>query len=79
MGEPKPTVSARPTPSPSFQRKVLATDDILDQELLTKLCTWVHGRINGGTVADVINQYYICDDETIMNITNEYNRTYGSN
>lgn len=61
------------------KRKVLTTDDILDQGLLSKLCLWIHGKIGSGSVAEVLNKYYDCDNETIDNITNEYNRTYGSN
>ena len=66
-------------PQQTFNRKVLTTDDILDQGLLSKLCLWIHGRIGSGTVAEVLNKYYDCDNETIDNITNEYNRIYGSN
>lgn len=63
----------------TFNRKALTTDDILDQELLNKLCKWIHTRIGNGSVADVVNQYYECNSETIKNITNEYNRQYGGN
>lgn len=66
-------------PQQTFNRKVLTTDDILDQGLLSKLCLWIHGKIGSGSVAEVLNKYYDCDDETIDNITYEYNRTYGSN
>jgi hypothetical protein len=63
---------------PQRQRKALTTDDIMDPEVLTKICDWLHKKADGRKLDEVLRANYIIDEETINNITNEYLRIYAS-
>lgn len=64
--------------TPNKEKKALTTDDIMDPEVLTKICDWLHKKADGRKLDDVLRAHYLIDEETINNITNEYLRRYGS-
>ena len=75
MGE-----ATRPTqPTAQRERKTLSMDDIMDEKVLNNICGWLNRNAKGRKIEDVLNSNYICDNETIRCITNEYLRTYGNN
>ena len=43
-----------------------------------KLCVWLKKNANGQKIADVMNYYYDCDEQTITCVTNEFMRLYAN-
>ena len=75
------TAEATPTAAPMREKKVITEDMILDDSLLTKLCTWLKDKYtnrknSASTVKDIIHYYYDCPEDVVNNIMSEYNRQY---
>lgn len=58
------------------KRKKLTTDDLMVEGMSERLCQWLNKNANGQKIADILNQYYDCDEQTITCVTNEYMRLY---
>ena len=67
-----------PTPVTHKPKKTLTTDDILDPEVLAKICEWLHNKAQGRKLDEMLRANYNIDEETINTITNEYLRVYAS-
>ena len=76
MGEKAKSQPQQPAPAP--QRKTLTTDNLLDSTYLAGVCDFLHKKSQGKTLAETINKYYVCDEETMTFLSNEYLRIYGS-
>lgn len=70
--------NSTPTPIAHKPRKALTTDDIMDPEVLTKICDWLHRKAEGRKLDEVLRANYEIDEDTINNITNEYLRVYAN-
>lgn len=80
MGKPKqqtPQRSQPQQPAPAPQRKTLTTDNLLDSTYLAGVCDFLHKKSQGKTLAETIIKYYVCDEEAMTFLSNEYLRIYG--
>ena len=63
------------------ERTRLTTDALMDDTFAGQVCDWLHGKYQSrknmsSTIADIINYYYECDEETFNNLLKEYYRKY---
>ena len=67
----------QPKPQQTINRKSLTLESLMDDEYLNGLTAWVHDRVvNGTTVDDIINTYYICDADTLSKFKSIYQLQY---
>lgn len=79
QGKVRYTMGAKPNSQPQPQqqpKKKLTVDDLMVDGTSEKLCAWLKKNANGQKIADVMNYYYDCDEQTITCVTNEYMRLY---
>ena len=67
--------TAQPQTAP---KKTLNEDKIMDEGFLNTLINWVHTHVHGNNIEAFIRNYYNVDDNTMICITKEYQRVYGS-
>lgn len=85
MGSDKPQIipstQQQAVAQPQRERTRLTTDALMDDTFAGQVCDWLHGKYQSrknvsSTIADIINYYYECDEETFNNLLKEYYRKY---
>lgn len=69
--------TSKPSQHPA-RRKTITMDMIMDEALLSNLCSWLKRNADGKKIEDVLHYYYNVDEEVVTCVTNEYLRIYGS-
>ena len=79
QGKVRYTMGAKSNSQPQPQqqpKKKLTVDDLMVDGTSEKICAWFKENANGHKIADVMNYYYDCDEQTITCVTNEFMRLY---
>lgn len=62
--------------TPKKEKQTLTEDNLMNEDFLKRLITWVHDHTNGNNIETFIREYYNVDAETMRLFIQVYKRAY---
>lgn len=62
--------------TPKKEKQTLTEDNLMNEDFLKRLITWVHDHTNGNNIETFIREYYNVDAETMRLFIQVYKRVY---